>query len=200
MPNGMPDHSIRNEYTNPILLKFAARIDKSKGLDILLKAMQLALIERPALRLEVAGTGPQLDALKKEATSLGLDHAVKFVGKLPLSEITSFIAGASMFVMPSRIDNHPTVIMIAYSTGTPVIGANSGGIPEMILNNETGFIFDNEDYKQLAQKIIEATSNSAYLKKLGQQARKRYESFYTVGHFINRMEKQIELLASSTSK
>ena len=95
---------------------------------------------------QIIGEGPLKENLRAQIEQLGLQTNVTLPGPLPQQQIVSQLATATVFVLPcieektGGMDNLPTVIMEAMAAGLPVISTPVGGVPEMIVNNETGFL------------------------------------------------------------
>ena len=102
--------------------------------------------------------------------------------------IFEFLASISFLIVPSRIDNLPTVVMEAFSTGTPVIGSNVGGIPDMIVDGYNGLLFENENSDDLADKIIMLLKNGEKRDLLSKNARQTFENRFSVENHGERFE------------
>jgi glycosyltransferase involved in cell wall biosynthesis len=140
-------------------LLFAGAVVESKGLQTLIDA--LPLLERyvDRLRLLVAGWGDErfLSALRRADPLV-----VKVLGRVPFQEMRALYAAADLTLVPSIwYDNSPMVIYESLLAGTPVLGANIGGIPELIQPGRTGDVFPPGDALALVEKVIEYFSRSA---------------------------------------
>lgn len=132
---------------------YVGRISEEKGLRTLLKVAS----ELP-YTLKIAGTGPLLDGLRTEYNS---DNIV-FLGHLDRTGVLRLLSKAKCSVIPSEwYDNNPLSIIESLSMGTPVIGANIGGIPELI-NVNNGLLFSPSDCEDLRSKINEFFFNKKY--------------------------------------
>ena len=80
-------------------------------------------------------------------------------------------AAADLFLCPSRADNLPNTVLEAMAAGTPVIGSDVGGIPDMVRPGETGWLHENDNADSLAQKIREALSQRDRWPTLQRRAR-----------------------------
>src|SRR5439155_8694984 len=109
----------------------AANLEYWKGIDVLLDAARL--VESP-LRLEIYGAGSLREELERRATGL----EARFHGFV--SDMRGPLAGLDVLVQPSRADNLPLSILEAMTTSLPVIGTRVGGIPELVLDGETGIL------------------------------------------------------------
>lgn len=111
----------------PVLL-FVGNLVTVKGIDVLLRA--LASLESP-VRLVVVGAGPERDPLARLAGELGVADRVTFLGSLPQAALPDWYRAADLFVLPSRSEGVPNVLLEASACGTPWVASRVGGIPEM---------------------------------------------------------------------
>jgi len=101
-------------------------------------------------------------------------------------EVRQRLAAANVFVLPSVIDpeggmdNLPTVIMEAMATGLPVVSTKIGGIPEMVVENETGFLLRPGDAVALADAIEKVINNLSLAQKLGQAGCERAQELFSI--------------------
>jgi glycosyltransferase involved in cell wall biosynthesis len=128
---------------------FAGQLTVLKGVDVLVDAVRQ--IEGLDLRLDVLGKGPERESLERRAAG---DERIEFHGFVPDETLESFYERAHLTVVPSRwYDNSPMVIYESYAHGTPVLGAEIGGIPELIDEGETGYTVPTEDPAALAAQL-----------------------------------------------
>ena len=126
---------------------YFGRLSKEKGLRSLLEAQALwehghheGTISRPPLKLLIAGTGPCEGNMKAFAISLKL-KTVEILGGLDIDGLRNALGRARFSVLPSRwYENGPMAALESLAAGIPLLGTNMGGIPEMILDGETGII------------------------------------------------------------
>lgn len=145
IPNFVDVHAFETGWTEGDYFVFAGRLAPEKGIATLIRAAAHA-----KQRLVLAGTGPEEAALKELAQTLGAD--VVFAGYLSGAALHRLIGEAKALVLPSEwYENAPISVLEAYALGTPVIGARIGGIPEMILEGETGFMAAPGDAQDLAR-------------------------------------------------
>lgn len=139
---------------NPYLL-FFGRLSVEKGVDALLRAFDAALPNLPQdMRLVVVGDGPDAADFETLASSLGCASRIEFAGYQTGEALQSYVEGASLAVASSRWrENMPYSIVEAFAAGTPVIGTDIGGIPELVLDGETGFICEPENFESMADAI-----------------------------------------------
>ena len=136
---------------------YFGRLSYEKGVRTLLEAFR----GLPQCRLKIAGTGPKEDGLKAFAWACGMDN-VEFLGYKRGRELEELVAGACFVVVPSEwYENNPMTVIEAYSAGTPVIGARIGGIPEIVVEAQTGFQFRSGDADDLCDVLSKAAALGA---------------------------------------
>ena len=136
---------------------YLGRLSYEKGLITLI----MAFSQTRDVKLKIAGTGPQEIYLKGLVQKLGLDN-IEFIGFKSGVELNSIISNASFNIVPSEWwENNPMSIIESNAAGIPVIGASVGGIPEIIIDGETGYLFEMKNVDQLAKIIKNANALSA---------------------------------------
>jgi len=130
---------------------FAGGGMRFKGVAVLLDALPAMLREVPRLRVVVVGGGEPAFLAKLRAFA----PAVRVLNYVPFGEMRMLFGSAQLAVSPSIWhDNSPVVIYECQQMGTPTVGANAGGIPELVRENETGYLFELGDAEGLAKKVI----------------------------------------------
>jgi glycosyltransferase involved in cell wall biosynthesis len=153
---------------------YVGRLAPEKGLRTFIQAAAAADV-----RIKIVGSGPDDAVLRSIANDLGAD--IEFSGVLVGDELKEVISHAKALVLPSEwYENAPISVLEAYASGVPVIGADVGGIPEMIENGKTGLIFASESVSSLTQALsnFEQLSQGEIL-ALGAAARSMAESHYS---------------------
>jgi len=128
---------------------YFGRLSQEKGVEDLVRAFMR--LPDNAVRLRIAGDGP----LKSELTTLAAQDArISFEGYLSGNRLRDMISGARAVVVPSKwYENAPLSILEAMAAGKPIIGAAIGGIPEMVRDNVTGYLFAPGDLADLTNKM-----------------------------------------------
>lgn len=126
---------------------FFGRLSVEKGIRTLLSVFT----RRNDQKLVIAGTGPMRNLVEKAANEAS---NIEYVGFKIGKELESIIKNASFIIIPSEwYENNPLSLVEAYSLGKPVIGADTGGIPELVQNGINGFIFESRNDKSLESVI-----------------------------------------------
>lgn len=152
------------------------RISEEKGLDYLIMVFKEIVDENPEIqtKLLIAGRGPQQDDLKDFARNLGiLENRVVFAGFKQGADLQALIRKSKGVVVPSIwYDNSPLVISESQLLGKPIIVSDRGGSREMILENESGFVYSAENVIDLKQNILKLLQlSSEERKKMGLKGR-----------------------------
>lgn len=144
---------------SPYLL-FFGRLSAEKGVDTLLRAFDAALPSLPQdMRLVVVGDGPDAGEFKELASSLGCAARIEFAGYQSGRALQAYVERASLAIASSRWrENMPYSIVEAFAAGTPVIGTNIGGIPELVDEGKTGFICEPGVVPSMADAISRGTN------------------------------------------
>ena len=160
------------------------RLVERKNHHMVLRSLAKVLKRLPGVIYLIAGDGPEFDYLQDLTDKLGLRRNVSFLGTVEQSKLVQLYNICDLFVLPSkerkmddegRIDaeGFGIVFMEASACAKPVIGGNSGGIPDAIVDGVTGYLVDPHDENELAEKIIELLSNKEKARRMGEAGRKR---------------------------
>lgn len=147
--NELPSYINNDKY-----YLYFGRLSYEKGIKTLIEAFK----ELPQCVLKIAGTGPLNEELQEYKKKYKINN-IEFLGYKSGEELSNLIQNAHFVVVPSEwYENNPMTIIEAYAVGTPVIGASIGGIPEIISENKTGFLFKSGNLHELT-KCIEKADN-----------------------------------------
>ena len=135
----------------PLLLA-AARLNPWKGVDRLLRA----LTQTPQFQLIVAGDGPQLDALQRQAAQLQLEPRVRFMGHIPRPQLALYMQAADWFVLYSGYEGLSHSLLESLRAGTPVIASDKCGNPEVVRHEHNGLLVPWPDDEALAAALQQA--------------------------------------------
>ncbi len=160
-----------------------SRLVPRKGIDKVLEALAHVIKIRNDILYCVGGAGSDLPRLKTLVKKYSLEKHVRFLGQVPDGDKGPCYANADVFLMPCRSSESPPdvegfgiVFLEAGACGTPSLGGASGGVPDAVLDGETGYLVDPEDSMALAEKILLLMSDRELLLRLGQNARLHAEA------------------------
>lgn len=156
------------------VIAFIGTFFKYEGLHYAISAMKKIAQERNDIHLLLVGAGNELNNLKAQVKTEGLEDCVTFVGRVPFAEVSRYYSLADLMVFPResiRLTELVTPLKPLESMAQykPVIASDIGGHKELIEDNETGFLFPADNASALASKIIEVIGDSALLKEISEK-------------------------------
>ncbi len=163
-----------------------ARLVEMKGTATLLHAFAALARADDAVSLVVVGDGPLRRPLHALAAALGLGEQVRFLGALPHAEVMAWMRRSAMLVLPSvrtatgRVEGLGMVLLEAAASGVPVIGSRVGGIPEGVLDGQTGFLVPARDAGALCAGMQDLLDNPATRHRMGVAARTFVEQRFDI--------------------
>ena len=158
-------------------LLFVGRLVEKKGLQYLLKALPEILETYHKVTLNIAGTGPELDKLKKLVNDLDLKDHVFFLGRLSHKQLVTQYRTAALAVFPfvqakdGDVEGLGLVMIEAMGCGCPVIASDIPAVRDVIIDGETGILVQSSNEKMIANKILRLLSMPDYTKKLADNSR-----------------------------
>jgi glycosyltransferase involved in cell wall biosynthesis len=174
IPNFVNTNKIKPSYTLTDYILYVGRLSKEKGVLTLLKA-----IKGLDIKLKIVGDGPMRVEYEDFVKENNLKN-VEFLGYKAGDELKEIFRNSKFIVIPSEwYENAPMTVVEAFAYGKPVIGANIGGIPEMVSEGETGLLFEPGNQDELREKIIYLLHNPSLIIKMGQKAREKAEREYS---------------------
>ncbi|PYK65225.1 MAG: hypothetical protein DME50_09350 [Verrucomicrobia bacterium] len=186
--------------SDPPSIVAIGRLIVKKGFANLIRACALLVERGRSFQCDIFGEGPLENQLRVQIEQLGLQEFVRLPGPKPQHDLRARLADASVFVLPSvpepegGMDNLPTVIMEAMATGLPVVSTRIGGIPEMVVENETGFLVQPDDVVALAGAIEKLTNERSLGQRLGQAGYERAQRLFSIE---NNLRELCALLSST---
>jgi glycosyltransferase involved in cell wall biosynthesis len=151
--------SARREFgvtANEILVGTAGRLAWVKNQALFLQACAGVFARMPQIKAVLVGDGPEEGNLRRLAKKLGIGENVIFAGWR--NDLPRCLSALDIFVLSSRSEVAPWVLLESMALGVPVISTNVGGVPEMVENGRTGLLVPTEDAQSLAQAILSLAS------------------------------------------
>ena len=172
-----PNHffKTKDKTVHPTLFT-ASRLLPNKGIDQVIKALPRILKEFPKTEYRISGDGPDKQRLIKLTEMMGVKDSVKFLGKISNEQLIDEYSQSHLCVMLSRKQNHYVegfglVFLEAALCETASLGGNSGGIPDAIQDNQTGWLVDPYNPQEIEAKLLELLKDSKNLFEMGQKAK-----------------------------
>jgi glycosyltransferase involved in cell wall biosynthesis len=157
-------------------LLFVGRLRIRKGVEVLLEALAAGGEDR----LWIAGDGEHRARLEARADELGLRASgrVRFLGRASRGEVRDLLSRARALVVPSTYEGMPLVVLEAMEAGVPVVASRVSGIPEVVIDGETGWLVPCEDPSALAAALADLAADPASGARRGAAGRQRVELLY----------------------
>lgn len=175
-----------NKYNEDRYYLYFGRLSYEKGIMTLIDYFE----QHKELKLKIAGTGPLTDEIKTRISSNGLNN-VQVLGYQSGENLYRLIANSLFTIVPSEwYENNPLTILESLALGTPIIGNRIGGIPEIIIDKETGYVYDYKVKGDFAEIMAFANSlsNDQYefmMQKCLSEASARFDN---AAHYENLMQ------------
>lgn len=159
------------------MIIYAGRIVYEKGIQTVIEAMPEILSKVP-IKFIVAGKGPHQKELVDLVRKLQLTDKVKFIGFVSEKTLKALYRYANLAVVPSIYEPFGMVALEAMAEGTPTIVADTGGLSEIVVHEETGLKFKPKDPSSLAKAVLRILTNKTLAKRLAIDARKYLHNYY----------------------
>ena len=184
-PDGSADRQRSPE--GAVRIAYAKWLRPQYGPDILLEA--LARID-PGVpwRAVLAGDGPLAAPLREQAEALGIAERVRFAGHLPHAGVAELMRQSEIFVMPSREESFGVAAAEASACGLPVVSTAVGGVPEVVLDGETGLLVAPDDPNALAAALTLLARDPDLRRRLGAAGRAYVARRYVWDRCVDQME------------
>jgi glycosyltransferase involved in cell wall biosynthesis len=188
----------RDRAPTEIILGTAGRLVELKGIEYLLSAAAALRSEFPALRLEIAGSGPERDKLEAAVADSGLGDHVTFLGWV--RDLTTVLPRWDVFVMPSLEEGFPIAALDAMAAGLPVVATSVGGIPELIEDGKTGWLVPPRHAEALASRLRLLLSNPELRSRMGAAGYARVRDHFSAAQMTESIAQLYDELLDETRK
>jgi glycogen(starch) synthase len=155
------------------------RLHAEKGFDVALSALARIVERFPRLRLTIAGDGPELSTLQRQASNLNLTGVVDFMGWVSPEKIPALMNTATLVVMPSRSEGLPLVALEAALMARPIVGTRIPGLAEIVMHRQNGLLVELEDSAGLAEAITFLLTHPQVAVQMGQSIRSRVQEMFS---------------------
>lgn len=179
-----PYRERRLPQSGPVHALAVGSLIEHKGHRVLLEALADPALER--VQLTIVGDGPERPSLEAAARAAGLAARVRFLGARREDEVSLLMRDCDLFVLPSliapsgRMEGVPVVLMEAMASGAPVVATRLSGIPELVIDGETGRLAAQGDVANLRAQISAALADPESATRMARAARRRVEREFDV--------------------
>lgn len=180
------------------------RLVEKKGFAVLIEACALLASQGSGVRCKILGYGPLQEELQRQISQLGLTDSVSLTGSTQHRDVIACLRESTLLIAPcvnasdGDRDGLPTVVLEAMALGTPCVGTDVTGMPEVLRDLETGFAVPQSDPAALAAKIRDAIGSVSLRKKVATNARRLIETNFDVDRNAEQL-RQVFLDASLAS-
>jgi glycosyltransferase involved in cell wall biosynthesis len=155
-----------------------ANLRSYKGIDNLVAAVAQVVRREGGVSLVIIGDGPCRAEIEKQVCQLGLGGHVHFLGSR--EDVPSVLAACDVGALTSRTEGFPNAILEYMAAGLPTTATDVGGIPEVLVDGETGFLVPAGDVEAIANRLSRLLGNAALRSEMGRRARTVVEESFSV--------------------
>ena len=166
-------HSKLNRFT----LGVVSRLEKIKGMDLVVPAFAEVLKQHPNTRLIVVGDGSLRSAMEQQAKVLGCADHITWAGRQSQGELNKWYCQMDIVLMPSRSEGFGLTAIEAMANGCVVVASNVGGLPEVVHDGECGLLHSSEDITDIADKTLTLINDEATYNRLQAQSLREVEKY-----------------------
>ncbi|MBA3583171.1 MAG: glycosyltransferase family 4 protein [Gemmatimonadetes bacterium] len=170
---------------DPPVMLCIGRLSPEKGFDLAVEAFSGVADRYPSARMVLAGDGPDRMALEQRTERLGLAERVMFRGMIPPGRVAEILNEATVVVVPSRREGLGLSAVEAALMARPVVAAEIGGLPEVVLDGRTGLLVRPEDPTSIARAVISLLDDPRRATELGDAARRRALHRFTLARCVD---------------
>lgn len=178
---------------------FLGHLVKRKGVDVLIAATAKLATGHPALRVVIAGDGPERDALVSQTAAHSLQNLVQLIGAVDHGEAHDLFAAADIFALPSRNEALGIVLMEAMASGKPIVASRVDGIPDIVRDEACGLLADAEDADDFAAKLARLLDGADLRRALGANGRREAGQRYQENLQVDRVVAMYARALSATA-
>ncbi len=159
------------DASSEVVMGAVARLSREKGLHYLLEAFAFVVDRYTGARLVLAGEGPERRRLQRLAARLGLGERVQFLGEVPHEQVPQVLQGLDVFVMPSTYEGFGVAALEAEAVEVPVVASSIHGIPDVVVDGETGLLVPPRNRQALAEALLRLAGDADLRRRLGRAGR-----------------------------
>jgi len=185
------DLNENNSVSEKIRIIYIGRVIRSKGLFILLDALER--LSNKNWEFNIVGSGDALDLLKDKVLKKKMGESIKFIGQLDHKDVLKELKKSDIFVLPSlRLEGFPMTIVEAMFAGLPTVASDIGGNSDAVIDGETGYLTDPGNVAELAAKLGDLVGDSDKRKLFGVNARNKANKEFTIEKMLSKYEQVIK--------
>ena len=165
------------EPNTKLTLGVVSRLERIKGMDLVVPAFAEVLKMYPATQLLVVGDGSLRASMEEQAAQLGCASHIRFVGRQPQEELSQWYSQMDIVLMPSRSEGFGLTAIEAMAHGCVMVASDVGGLPEVVRDGICGLLHRTEDVADMAAKIVSLIGDPALYTQLRAQSLVEVEKY-----------------------
>lgn len=172
--NALPSYiQIRKEardFSSPITLGVVSRMEKIKGMDLVVPAYAQILKRHPETHLLIVGDGSQKELMQQQANDMNINENITWAGRQGQSNLQNYYDEIDILLMPSRSEGFGLTAIEGMARGCVVVASNIGGLPEVVKDKEIGLLHEKENIEDMVKKIGFLLEDTQMIKTLSMKA------------------------------
>jgi glycosyltransferase involved in cell wall biosynthesis len=196
IPNAVDVKKYFNREDDNFIL-YAGRLSNVKGISYLIKAFSKINKETDDFSLLIVGSGPEEFKLKSLVQKENIESKVQFCPMANKTKLREYLSRCSVFVLPSLFEMMPVTLLEGMASSKPVIASNIPGPADIITHSYNGLLFEKGNIAELSEYLKILIENKDLRDKLGRNARKTVEKWYTFKKVAERYEKLFSALVEN---
>ncbi|KAA5974890.1 MULTISPECIES: glycosyltransferase [Pantoea] len=191
----------RQAFHKPLRIVSVARLTEKKGLDVAVKASAILKQRGGQFQYTIIGNGDQDEMMRDFIAREGMEDCVSMPGFKPQEEIRRALSEADIFLLPSKtaadgdMEGIPVALMEAMAVGLPVVSTFHSGIPELIENNVSGWLVEEDDPEALAETLLKLSEGEVDVAPVVAAARHKVETEFNQHIAYGELAQILERLA-----
>ena len=185
--NGVELPSILEKKTSSPIVNILciSRLDSNKGIDWLINVFSETFRDDKGIELTIAGAGPLYESLNNFISNKDITN-VKLLGFV--EDIQSQLSSADIFVLPSKFESFPLSILEAMSFGLPIIATDTGGVSDMVENDQNGYLVNYNNDKELKASFVMLYNDKKIRMSQGKCSSKRFMENFLISKCVEKIE------------
>ena len=179
-----------NNHNDGLNVVFVGRLEPWKGIRTFLEVADIIRTKRNDVSFVIAGDG----SLSQYVREFSRTHGIKHLGQVPHSLVPAILHESSVLVLPSYMEGLPTVCLEALASGVPVVASRVGGTSEVVIDGETGYLFDPGNARSCAEGALRLLSDEKLRVRMGEEGRKLVVGDYNWETVLGKIEGIYEAL------
>jgi glycosyltransferase involved in cell wall biosynthesis len=178
-------------YERDYFVGYVGRLSEEKGITNFIRAIPYIIDKNSNLKFIIAGDGNLRKYAESYINANNLDRVVNFIGWVPHDKLPDILNKLKLLVLPSYTEGLPNILLESMACGTPVLAAPVGSIPDVVKDETTGFIMNNNSPEYIALDVIKALQYP-HLDRIVANARKQVECEFNYEYTVSKFKKNTE--------